>query len=212
MTPILYSFRRCPYAMRARLAIQTAGIQVELREVVLKNKPAELLQVSPKATVPVLVLRGGQVINESRDIMLWALQQNDPQHWLGESAELLEPSNALIDANDAEFKANLDGYKYADRYPESADYYRQQGEVFLQKLEERLGRHRYLLSDQVSLADMAIFPFIRQFAHVDKIWFDQTAYQGVQQWLSHFLASASFNNAMFKYPPWQSGDEAVYFS
>ncbi len=212
MNPILYSFRRCPYAMRARLAIQTAGIQVELREVVLKNKPAELLQVSPKATVPVLVLRGGQVINESRDIMLWALQQNDSQHWLGESAELLEPSNALIDANDAEFKANLDGYKYADRYPESADYYRQQGEVFLQKLEERLGRHRYLLSDQVSLADMAIFPFIRQFAHVDKIWFDQTAYQGVHQWLSHFLASASFNNAMFKYPPWQSGDEAVYFS
>jgi len=193
------------------MAIQAAGIQVELREVVLKNKPAELLQVSTKATVPVLVLPSGRVIDESRDIMLWALQKNDPQCWLGDSAELLGAANALIDCNDFEFKANLDGYKYADRYPESAEHYGQQGEVFLQQLEERLDRYTYLLSDRISLADMAIFPFIRQFAHVDKNWFDQSAYKGVQQWLSDFLASACFNNIMFKYPPWQAGNEPVYF-
>jgi len=197
--------------MRARLAIQAAGIQVELREVVLKNKPAELLQVSSKATVPVFVLPDGRVIDQSRDIMLWALQKNDPQCWLGDSAELLGAANALIDCSDFEFKANLDGYKYADRYPESAEYYRQQGEVFLHQLEERLGSHTYLLSDRVSLADMAIYPFIRQFAHVDKNWFDRAGYKGVQQWLSDFLTSACFNNIMFKYSPWQTGDEVVYF-
>ena len=134
MLPVLYSFRRCPYAMRARLAIQVADIQVELREVVLKNKPAELLAASPKGTVPVLVLPDGQVVDESRDIMLWALEQNDPQNWLQNSSL----ANQLIDANDVEFKPNLDGYKYADRYPESAEFYRQQAEVFLQRLEHGL--------------------------------------------------------------------------
>lgn len=197
--------------MRARLAIQTAGVQVELREVVLKNKPTDLLQVSPKATVPVLVLPDGRVIDESRDIMQWALQQNDPQAWLGESAELLESANALIDCNDREFKANLDGYKYADRHPESAEFYRQQGELFLQQLEKRLQQHNYLLGGQVSLADMAIFPFIRQFAHVDKNWFEQTAYKALQQWLAGFLVSDYFKKIMVKYPPWQAGEEVINF-
>jgi len=198
--------------MRARLAIQAAGVQVELREVVLKNKPAELLQVSAKATVPVLVLPDGRVIDESRDIMLWALQQNDPQGWLGESLELLEPSTVLIDRNDREFKANLDGYKYADRHPESAEFYRQQGEVFLQQLEKRLQQHDYLLSDQISLADIAIFPFIRQFAHVDKHWFEQAGYNKLLQWLAGFLEAECFKKIMVKYPPWQTGGEGINFS
>jgi len=197
--------------MRARLALQAAGVQVELREVVLKNKPADLVQVSPKATVPVLVLPDGRVIDESRDIMLWALQQNDPQAWLGESAELLEQANALIDRNDGEFKANLDGYKYADRHPKSAEFYHQQGEVFLQQLEDRLQQHCYLLGDRLSLADIAIFPFIRQFAHVDKNWFEQTTYKALQQWLAGFLVSDYFKKVMVKYPPWQTGDEVVNF-
>jgi len=197
--------------MRARLAIQAADLQVELREVVLKNKPDELLRISPKATVPVLILPDGRVIDESRDIMLWALQQNDPELWLGDSDELLEPANSLIDCNDFEFKANLDGYKYADRYPESAEYYRQQGELFLQQLTERLSQHSYLLGDRISLADMAIFPFVRQFAHVDKNWFEQTAHKPLQQWLASFLVSDCFKKIMAKYPPWQTGDKSVCF-
>lgn len=211
MFPILYSFRRCPYAMRARLAIQVAGIQVELREVVLKNKPAELLEISAKATVPVLQLPDGRVIDESRDIMLWALQQHDPQHWLGDEQALLETANQLITSNDVDFKPNLDGYKYADRHPQSAEFYRQQGEHFLQQLEQKLQSQRYLLGDQVSLADMAIFPFIRQFAHIDKNWFEQTTYHRLQQWLAALLAAGSFKQIMTKYPAWQSGDPAIYF-
>jgi len=197
--------------MRARLAIQAAGLQVELREVVLKNKPDELLRASPKATVPVLILPDGRVIDESRDIMLWALQQNDPELWLGDSDELLESVNSLIDCNDFEFKENLDGYKYADCYPESAEYYRQKGELFLQQLTERLSQHSYLLGDQISLADMAIFPFVRQFAHVDKNWFEQTVYKRLQQWLAGFLVSDCFKKIMVKSSPWQTGEKVVYF-
>jgi len=185
--------------MRARLAIQVADIQVELREVVLKNKPAELLAASPKGTVPVLVLPDGQVVDESRDIMLWALEQNDPQNWLQNSSL----ANQLIDANDVEFKPNLDGYKYAERYPESAEFYRQQGEVFLQRLEHGLAENAYLLSDHISLADMAILPFVRQFAHVDRAWFDQADYPHLQNWLSGFLKADNFLRVMEKYPPWQ---------
>lgn len=193
--------------MRARLAIQVAGIQVELREVVLKNKPAELLAASPKGTVPVLVLPDGQVVDESRDIMLWALEQNDPQNWLQNSFQ----ANELIDANDIEFKPNLDGYKYAERYPESAEFYRQQGEVILQRLEHSLAQNVYLLSDHISLADMAIFPFVRQFAHVDRAWFDEADYPHLQNWLSGFLRADNFLSVMEKYPPWQPGAPIQYF-
>jgi len=161
--------------------------------------------------VPVLILPDGRVIDESRDIMLWALQQNDPQAWLSKSAKLLESANTLIDRNDREFKANLDGYKYADRHPESAEFYRQQGELFLQQLEDRLQQHNYLLGDQITLADIAIFPFVRQFAHVDKNWFEQSAYKVLQQWLASFLVPDCFKKIMIKYPPWQTGDEVVNF-
>ena len=200
MFPILYSFRRCPYAMRARLAIRVAAIQVELREVVLKHKPAQLLSASPKGTVPVLVLPDGCVIDESRDIMDWALQQYDPQNWLAYSATEL---NALIDENDRHFKPNLDGYKYADRHPQPASFYRLQAEAFLQQLEARLKPQRYLLGDNISLADMAILPFIRQFAHVDLDWFNRAPYPNVQQWLHDFLEGEEFAAVMKKYPAWQ---------
>ena len=186
--PQLYSFRRCPYAMRARLALYGSGMEVELREVVLRDKPVELQELSPKATVPVLVTVEGQVIDESLDIMLWALGQSDPEKWLLQGTEL-KKAIALIDQNDGEFKHWLDHYKYADRFPEyPASYYREQAEMFIAQLEQKLTSQRYLMADRLSVADVAIFPFIRQFAHVDILWFDQAPYPKVQSWLASLMA------------------------
>lgn len=210
--PILFSFRRCPYAIRARLAIKVSTVPVELREVVLADKPKEMLLCSPKGTVPVLQLVDASVVDESRDIMLWALTQNDPQNWLPSNASEEKETFRLINVNDDEFKACLDKYKYADRFPEqSVEFYRQQGEGFLRQLEERLGESTYLLGDKISLADMAIFPFIRQFAHVDKPWFDQSEYKKLQRWLEHLLASPLFNEVMHKYPKWTNGQAVQVF-
>jgi len=206
--PILYSFRRCPYAMRARLAISVSQSDLQLREVVLKNKPEQLLKASPKATVPVLVLPCGRVIDESLEIMTWALGNSDPLGWLvNESSDLL-----LIAQCDTEFKLWLDKYKYADRFPEFAQqYYRDRGEEFLAVLEEKLSGNRYLSGDQYSLADGAIFPFVRQFAHVDKRWFDQSQYRSVKVWLHEMLESALFKSILVKYPAWEEGQEIIYF-
>ncbi len=199
--PILYSFRRRPYAMRARFALLAVGIVVEHREIALQNKPKAMLQASAKGTVPVLVCADGQVIDESLDIMLWALQQHDPHHWLAEK----EPSLKLITENDQTFKLWLDQYKYADRFPEHPqNYYRQQGELFLQQLEAKLQTHSFLLSHQPQLADYAIFPFIRQFAFVDKHWFDSSPYPKLQLWLSFHLQSKLFLQAMQKHEVWAS--------
>lgn len=203
--PILYSFRRCPYAMRARFAITISEVQVETREVVLSNKPKELLDCSAKATVPVLQLPDKTVIDESRDIMLWALKQQDPQNWLSFNTIDTQKINRLIDFNDNEFKQHLDHYKYASRFPEkNMETYRQQGEVFLQLLEKKLNKTNYLISDTVSLADMAILPFIRQFAYVDKEWFDQTEYKKLQGWLTHLLNTPLFWKIMKKQAAWKS--------
>ena len=202
--PILYSFRRCPYAMRARLAIAYAEVAVELREVELRNKPQAMLLISPKATVPVLQLEDGKVLDESLDIMLWALQQNDPEHWL--RAASLDHAQALIRGNDESFKYYLDRYKYADRYPAYSElYYRQQGELFLADLESLLTQSVFLCGEQFSLADAAILPFIRQFCAVDPAWFKVSPYPALRQWLSHFLASSLFERVMTKYPYWQTG-------
>ncbi len=210
--PILYSFRRCPYAIRARLAIKASNIQFEIREVFLKDKPKEMLSISPKATVPVLELADGTVIDESRDIMFWALTQYDPENWLLTNNEKQEDVDRLIDLNDGEFKQALDHYKYADRYPEQTmESYRQQGEVFLQQLEEKLTKNNYLMGPDISLIDMAIFPFIRQFAYVDKDWFDQTHYTKLQKWLVHLLNTKLFHHVMRKYPRWHNGDEPQIF-
>ncbi|CAN6960330.1 MULTISPECIES: glutathione S-transferase [Psychrobacter] len=206
----LYSFRRCPYAMRARLGILFAELQVELREITLKNKPMQMLAISPKATVPVLQLADGRVIEESREIMEWVLEQQDPQRLL--DSEVLQQANALIDKNDNEFKHWLDRYKYADRHPEmTQEEYRQRGEVFLQVLEELLTKNPYLLGDSITIADIGVMPFVRQFAHVDRDVFYDLPYPNLQRWLQDWLAHPSFLQAMKKYQPWQEEDDVVLF-
>jgi len=207
---VLYSFRRCPYAMRARLAIVAAQCEVELREVELRNKPESLLLVSPKGTVPVLVLDNGQVLDESLDIMSWALQQNDPEYWL--ETAWLKDAKTLIQWNDGEFKYYLDRYKYADRYPDfSALEYRRQAERFLAELEPRLHQNAYLCGNHFSLADAAILPFIRQFAAVDSVWFASAPYPFIQQWLNKFVNSKRFIAVMTKYEPWKPDDSPIKF-
>jgi len=206
----LYSFRRCPYAMRARLGVLFAGLQVELREVTLKNKPAQMLAISPKGTVPVLRLADGAVIDESRDIMVWALEQQDPQGLL--DATVLDQANALIEQNDNEFKYWLDRYKYADRHVEMTQAeYRQRGEGFLQVLESLLESRAYLLGDAPTIADIGVMPFVRQFAHVDRDVFSQLPYPNLQRWLQGWLAHPLFLQTMIKLPVWQEGDEVVVF-
>ena len=207
---ILYSFRRCPYAMRARMALANSGLIVELREILLRNKPQQLLDISAKGTVPVLLLGNGSVIDESLDIMLWALSKNDPSHWFNN--DLIKDINQLIQENDGEFKYYLDRYKYADRYPDHEPlYYRQQAEKFLIDLEQRLSQHKFLCSNNCSLADIAIFPFIRQFANVDSNWFQSSHYQKLKQWLDKHIESALFISIMDKYPAWQAGDKKLVF-
>ena len=190
---VLYSFRRCPYAMRARMALRYSGVPLTTVEVSLKAKPVEMLALSPKGTVPVLVCADGRVIEQSLDIMRWALAQMDPDNWLGPD------SAALIEENDHVFKTHLDRYKYAIRYPEQPmEHYRAQGEQFLQHLEDLLGHAPYLAGDRLSLADVALAPFIRQFAHVDREWFEQAPYPHLRVWLERFLASALFTSVMAK--------------
>ena len=210
--PILYTFRRCPYAIRARLAIACSGQSVVWREVALKEKPDSLLKISPKATVPVLQLETGQVIEESWEIMLWALNQNDPEHWLDPDSSIQHQINGLILENDVHFKPCLDRYKYADRYPEKpAEAYRSEGEIFLALLEQRLKLTTYLAGERLTLADAAIFPFIRQFAGVDPVWFERASYPRLQLWLQQWLDSDLFQSTMVKYSPWQDGDDPVVF-
>ena len=192
---LLYSFRRCPYAMRARLALRYSGVAVRIIEVSLKAKPAEMLALSPKGTVPVLNV-GDQVIEESLEIMEWALAQHDPEDWRLQGHPAVYE---LIEANDQGFKHHLNRYKYPERYPEQPmEAYRAEGEVFLQKLEGLLAEREYLLADHLSLADVALAPFVRQFAHVDREWFAGTPYRRLQAWLQRFLESPLFIAVMAK--------------
>jgi glutathione S-transferase len=182
--------------MRARMALSYAGIAYHVQDISLKDKPAGLLAVSPKGTVPVLVLPDGQVLEQSLDIMHWALQQHDPAQWLGIDRY---KSQALISENDGAFKQALDKYKYASRFPEqSAASYRSQAEVFLCKLELALQDQLFLSGTHLSLTDVAIFPFIRQFAAVDANWFAQAAYPKLQAWLQARLESSLFLGVMVK--------------
>ena len=152
------------------------------------------------------------MLEESVDIIHWALANNDPEQWSPTDITLQQQAESLINENDTSFKHNLDRYKYPERYPDEEDKdYRAEGEVFLQKLEQYLSQHRYLLSEQISIADIAIMPFVRQFAHADKNWFDQAAYPYLQQWLSSFLESELFLNVMKKYPAWQECDAPISF-
>lgn len=207
MMPILYSFRRCPFAIRARMALVYSGIQVELREVKLSDMPDSMRQLSPKATVPILALSNGQVLDESLDVMLWSLSQSDPEHWL----DIDETSKQLIQRFDDEFKPLLDYYKYADRHPRFSQLeHRIRAEVFLGELNQLLSLHPYLNDSQCRLTDVAIFPFVRQFAGVDAAWFARCEHSSVRNWLNTMLGSDLFQRVMKKNPFWQPGDEVVY--
>ncbi len=204
--PILYSFRRCPYAMRARMGLVIAKQSVELREILLRDKPQEMLAASSKGTVPVLILADGQVLDESLDILYWALERaiNIPLAKQLIAPSTLEQAKELIELNDTKFKPSLDRYKYATRYPEKSELdYRRDGEVFLANLEKRLSTHRYLCAEQMSVADIAIFPFIRQFAGVDRSWFEQSNYHHVIKWLKGLVESEHFIQVMQKFPLWK---------
>jgi len=199
-TRVLYTFRRCPYAIRARMAIFTAGIDVELREVSLKKKPQHMLDLSSKGTVPVLC-DGTKVIDESLDIMLWALAINDPDQWVSRYTEA-EKSTAmkLIHESDNDFKRWLDKYKYADRHPEhEPEYYRHKCTSFLAKLDNSLQKQPHLITSAITLADIAIFPFVRQFSKVDRDWFDLCDFKALRIWLDTLLELPVFKRVMAKH-------------
>lgn len=207
--PILYSFRRCPYAMRARMALMISGQAVKLREVILRDKPMEMIEASPKATVPVLVLEDGTVIDESLAIMDWALATNDPDGWL----ESCDTSKALIAEADEEFKTHLDRYKYPTRYDDVDPIeHRTAGLAILQSWNQRLSDQGQLTGPSIALADVAIFPFVRQFANNDRSWFDRQPIPALQKWLAGHLESDLFQSVMEKFPQWKSGDHEPIFT
>ncbi|MDU0355235.1 glutathione S-transferase [Paraglaciecola aquimarina] len=227
--PILYSLRNCPYAMRARMAIYKSKQVVELRELVLKNKPLAMLETSPKGTVPILVLRYGldtKVVDESLDIMLWALGENDPSQLLrttpsvneyhsitSKGAQTCDDMMKLINRFDQEFKGCLEAYKCAKRYHETnLQACREACEVYVQDLEQRLSQHDYLIDERESMADIALLPFIRQFAKVQRQWYLQAQYPHLKRWLNQYLQSAMFNKVMAKYPLWCEGQGATLFN
>lgn len=212
--PILYSFRRCPYAMRARLAIAASGLSCELREVVLRDKPKALVDVSPKATVPVLVTGNRQVLEQSLDIMLWALEQNDPQKWLSPTQQDVAAMLAMVADCDGRFKSHLDRYKYPQRYAqEGADSnaHRNSAANWLRDLDVRLKRQSFLFGGHAALADMAIAPFVRQFSMVDIDWFSAQPWPQLQAWLQAWLDSRLFKQVMGKFPVWIPDTQGVRF-
>jgi len=207
--PVLYSFRRCPYAMRARLALAVSGQAVELREVELRNRPEELYAASAKGTVPVLVLPDARVIEESLEIMVWALDKNDPHSWLPATEGLLQECDALIAHNDGAFKHHLDRYKYATRYQDGDEVdHREAGAGFLRELDQRLRQRAFLLGDHFTRADAAVAPFVRQYALADRAWFDGQEWLALRAWLDAFTSSERFLTIMQKYPVWQTHDAA----
>jgi len=207
----LYSFRRCPYAIRTRMILRYSSIKVELREIVLNDKPEAMMQLTPKGTVPVLQLDSSEVLDESRDIIAWALQQADPENLLYRGQSSLQAQmSSLVDENDYEFKLWLDRYKYSDRYPQQSQIvYQQRGLEFLTGLNRKLGTNTSLFGSAISWADIAIFPFVRQFAFVDKAWFDKQNLEPLQVWLESHLSSELFLSVMTKHAPWKAGDRPI---
>ena len=204
MLPVLYTFRRCPYAMRARIAIYYSKISYEHREILLKDRPKKLYELSPKGTVPVLELPDNTVIDESLDIMKWALSINDPDEWF------MNKRDQQLDAiatNDQDFKKWLDRYKYHIRYPEfSMEYYRDQCEKILDIHERQLKDNRFLFSQNITLGDMALLPFIRQFAYVDITWFNQR-FIYLSKWMEDLIQSGIFQSMMKKFKIWNQLDK-----
>jgi len=213
--PILYSLRNCPYAMRARIAIFKAKQTVLLRDLVLSNKPPEMIAVSPKGTVPVIVLpnENNRVIEESLDVMLWALNETDPDNLLlSRDESALTEMLALIHIFDHQFKTAIETYKCAKRYKETnVVECRQACETFIQTLEQRLMGSAFLMGPKESLADIALLPFIRQFARIERQWYLQSPYPKVRQWLNSYLQSPMFTKVMAKYPLWLDSHKVVLF-
>jgi|TARA_B110000438_G_scaffold73139_1_gene73249 glutathione S-transferase len=206
MHPILYSFRRCPYAMRARLSLAYSGISYIHREILLKNRPDELYTISPKGTVPVMELSDETVMDESLDIMKWALSQNDPEEIYKEN---IHEQDAMIVGNDGEFKKRLDQYKYHIRFPDgSYRSYQDKVALTLRHYDRILSSSRYLFGQRMALADMALFPFVRQCAHVDFEWFNHQ-FSHLSLWLEEFKTSEIFGSIMKKYDVWESGTDGV---
>ncbi|NKB77926.1 MAG: glutathione S-transferase [Gammaproteobacteria bacterium] len=186
------------------MALHISEAEFEYREITLRNKPPTMIAASPKATVPVLVLGDGTVLDESLDILFWALEKNDPHNWLGNDRGYVKPAMEIIEKNDGPFKHHLDRYKYADRHPElSQQGHRDNCLFFLTMLEARLQKHPYLLANQITVADIAILSFIRQFAFVDKVWFDSAQYPHLQQWLETLLSMRLFQFTMEKRSLWE---------
>jgi len=215
-SPILYSLQNCPYAMRARLAILLARQTVVLRAIVMQNKPADMLALSPKGTVPVLVLESENkkyVIDESLDIMLWALNINDPENLLySQDADALAEMLQIVHENDEQFKPKLEQYKRARRFHgNDEEHCRLLCEPFIQRLEYRLAQHEFLMGSTPSLLDYALLPFIRQFSRVNRQLYLQGPYAHLQRWLNHHLQSRLFSKAMFKHPLWLDNHNECIF-
>lgn len=212
VTHILWSFRRCPYAMRARLAIAVSGIEVELREILLRDKPEAFRAASAKATVPVLQCGDGKILEESRDIMFWALEQSDPQDWLAPWRRDQQQVKTFLERLDGSFKTHLDRYKYASRFdPEEATANRDAGAEFLGEIDQTLSHQPTLSGDRAGIMDYASLPFVRQFRIADENWFDAQSWPHLHEWLQQFLQSQAFAAIMQKYPPWQPGEVGVRF-
>ncbi|RBW52547.1 glutathione S-transferase [Ruegeria sp. A3M17] len=206
--PILWTFRRCPYAIRARLALASSRVTVELREILLRDKPEAFLQTSPSGTVPTLQLPD-KVIDESLEIMVWALQQNDPQRLL----DMPQEGWGLITVNDGPFKAALDHTKYTTRHPDlDPKEERRKAARYLLSLDERLVGQAWLFGDRPTLADLALLPFVRQFAHIDRAWFDAQEWQSLTAWLDQFLDSEVFLLVMRRYATWSEDDAPNWFN
>ncbi|WP_372870336.1 glutathione S-transferase [Shewanella sp.] len=198
---LLYSFRRCPYAMRARMALILCKKSVAVQEISLKAKPAGLLAANPKGTVPVLIKPNGEVLCESLDIMLMAIAESQDQDMKNQLNHRMEAALELIHQHDTGFKPWLDKYKYFDRHPEHPQhFYRQHYCQFLNRLEQQLGHRNWLLGDKPSLADIALFPFVRQFAAVDSHWFENAPLPELKRWLGCWLRHPAFTACMHKYP------------
>ena len=209
--PILYTFRRCPYAMRARLAIKASRLIVEIREVKLKNKPEELLNISPKATVPVLYISSKKIIEESLDIMKWALEINDPLKLLEqEKLNRIEVHNTLNKLEN-DFKQNLDRYKYSSRFDQpNPELYRDKNLKILNEFNNLLQHNKGIYSSHLSLLDYAIFPFVRQFRNVNSVWFDSLELKFLKSWLYELIDSDEFLSIMKKYEIWKPNQKPIY--
>ncbi len=211
-TPVLYSFRRCPYAMRARMAIYVSNQQVTLREIVLRDKPDHMLEISPKGTVPVLQLQDGKVVDESLDVMLWALSKNDPEGWLEAENGSKEDMLALIKATETDFKPHLDRFKYSTRYEDVDPAEHQKlARDFLGLLNDRLANGRSLFGEKRALADYAIMPFVRQYVNADRAWREETIHPHTLRWLDEMLEEEPFTRIMQKFQQWKPEDTVTLF-